>query len=83
MARLLMEERLRDASPEELSRAVDTGFERLAEGIVAEASASDDVVDRESALAFVNARIEFLGPLLSNDQKQRLRAAIEEKVASW
>jgi hypothetical protein len=83
MARLLMEERLRDASPEELSRAVDAGFEQLAEGIVAEASASDDVVDRESALAFVNARIEFLGPLLSNDQKQRLRAAIEEKVASW
>ena len=83
IARLLMDERLRNAAPDEVSRAVDDGIERLAEGIVAEASASDDVSDRESALAFVESRLEFLAGLLSNEQTQRVRRAIEERVRSW
>jgi hypothetical protein len=78
-----MDERLRNAAPRELAEAIESGIERLAEGITAEASASDDVSDRESALDFVDARLDFLGSLISAEQKVRLREAVEERVRSW
>jgi hypothetical protein len=83
IARLLRDERLRNAAPGELAAAVDSGIEMLAEGIVAEASASDDVSDRESAIAFIDARLAFLESLVSNEQKQRIRKAIEDRLKSW
>ena len=83
IARLLQDERLRNATPAEIQSGVESGIDRLAEGIVAEAAASDDVSDRQSAVAFIDARLEFLGSLMTDTQKQRIREAVEEKVKSW
>jgi hypothetical protein len=83
LARLLGQPRLREATPDDMHTAVDAHFQTLVAGIVAEASASDDVFDRESALAFVVARVEFLSPLLRNDQRLQLLESLSSQVAAW
>ena len=55
LARLLADESLRVAPGDTLSAAIDTHFERLIDGVVAEASASDDVFDRDSGLEFARS----------------------------
>ena len=83
LARLLSDERLVGATPDEVRSAIETGFERLIDGLVAEASASDDVSDRDSALYYVEDRLRFLSPMIGEQQRQRLRQAIQERIASW
>jgi hypothetical protein len=83
LARLLGDERLRRASIEEVQLAIDRGSAILTEGLVNEAAASDDVTDRASGIAFLEARLQFLQPLLTREQHTRLHEAIEEKLASW
>jgi hypothetical protein len=83
MARLLGEERLRSAPVEEVRSAVDEALPRLVDGLLAEAVASDDVTDRDSALAYVHDRVRFLQPLLRDDQRELLLKQLTESVASW
>jgi hypothetical protein len=83
IARLLGEERLRDAPVEAVRAAIDDGFVRLVEGLVMEAGDSDDVTDRDSALAFMHDRVRFLQPLLRDDQRELLLKTLAESVASW
>ena len=83
LARLLSDQRLGSATPDEVRSAIETGFERLIDGLVAEASASDDVSDRDSAIAYVEDRLRFLSPMIGEQQRQRLRQAIQERIASW
>ena len=83
LARLLADESLRVASGPELSRAIDTGFARLVDGIVAEAAASDDVFDRDSGLEFVAKRVDNLSSTLTSEQQSRLREALRGKIETW
>ena len=83
IARLLGDDRLRQASREEVRASMASRFGRLVEGLIDEAMASDDVIDRESALAFLDDRLSFLGSLLSDDERSRLREALQEKIESW
>ena len=83
LARLLADESLRHASTPDLTRAIDAGFDRLVDGIVAEASASDDVFDRESGLEFVIKRVDNLGSTLTDEQQSRLREALRGKIEAW
>ncbi len=83
IARLLGVDGLRSASAEEVGRAVQTRLSLLVDGLLAEAAASDDVSDRESALAFLADRLRFLGPLLSADQRAQVWDALLTKVAAW
>lgn len=83
LARLLGDERLRDAAPDRVRAAVDGAFEALVAGLVAEAAASDDVIDTESALGFASIRVEQLSNLISADQKARLSTAVREKIEAW
>jgi hypothetical protein len=83
IARLLGDERLRTASAEDVRVRVDQRLEQLADGLLAEATASDDVIDRESALDFLNDRLRFFGALLSEGQRTRLLAALREKIEAW
>jgi hypothetical protein len=80
LARLLRDVGLRLASPDDIQAAVDHGFDTLVEGIVAEAAASDDVTDRESAIAFVRLRLESLEGMLTVEQSSRLLESLQEKI---
>jgi hypothetical protein len=83
IARLLGDEGLKAAGAAELHTAVDAGFTRLVEGLVMEAGASDDVIDRASALAFLDDRLRFLEPVIDREQRQRLREVLEAKLETW
>lgn len=83
LARLLADESLRAASEQTLSRAIEAGFKRLVDGIVAEAAASDDVFDRDSALEFVTKRFDNLSSVLTQGQQARLLDEIQGKIEAW
>ncbi len=82
LARLLSDERARESAAA-AAEAVERGLDRLADALTAEAAASDDVVDRESAMVYLDDRIAFFGPLLDETQRSRLRQALMERVATW
>ena len=67
----------------DLERAIEDGLERLVQGLLEEAAASDDVVDAASAGAFIEDRLAFLGDLLTEDQRHRLREACRRVTAGW
>jgi hypothetical protein len=73
------------ASPERdaLRSLVDERLDAVAEGLVAEAAASDDVTGIESARSYLEDRIETLGDLLSEQQAERIRAAFAERTKGW
>jgi hypothetical protein len=83
IARLLGNNALRTSTETEVRAAVSAGIERLADGLAAEAAASDDVTDRESALVFLRDRLNFLNGLLDDDTGSRLWQAIQDKIETW
>ena len=82
LARLLGKDALRTSTETEVRAAASANIELLAEGLAAEAAASDDVTDRESALVFLNDRLNFLNGLLDADTGTRLWHAIQDKIES-
>jgi hypothetical protein len=83
LARLLEDESLRHASVERLREAVDMGFDLLVDGLVAEAAASDDVFDNESAVSFVRLRVDALESVISEAQASRLLQRVQAKIEAW
>ncbi len=66
-----------------LATLVDERLDQIAQGLVEEAAASDDVIDAASALAYVDDRLQTLGDLLTGEQSAALRAAFREATAGW
>jgi hypothetical protein len=83
LARLLRDESLRSATTDALHEAVDARFELVVDGLVAEAAASDDVLDRDSAMSFVRLRLETLESVLLESQVSRLVEAVQGKIEAW
>jgi hypothetical protein len=83
LARLLGNDALRTSTEAEVRTAVSAEIGRLAAGLAAEAAASDDVSDRESALVFLRARLSFLNDLLGEDLGTRLWQAVQAKIEAW
>jgi hypothetical protein len=83
LARLLRDESLRSASEDELRAAIDRRFGTLVEGLVAEASSSDDVTDRETGLSFVQLRLRSLSSVLDEQMTSRLLEGVREKISQW
>jgi hypothetical protein len=83
LARLLQDGSLRTAEPDSLSRAVESRFDFLVDGLLEEAASSDDVSDAATARAFLDERIAFLGPLLPPEQRTRLSQALDDKIDAW
>jgi len=81
LARLARDERLRDAAA--VSSLIEQGFGTIVDGLAAEAAASDDVSNNETALQYLEGRLAFFDGLLSPDQQARLTEALREKIASW
>ena len=83
LARLLADESLRAAPESALSHAINAGFDRLTDGIVAEVAASDDVFDSDSALEFAAKRVDNLSSALTGEQQARLLEGVRGKIEAW
>jgi hypothetical protein len=58
LSRILGDDSLRSASPDQAREAVRSKLMLLIDGLVAEAAQSDDVFDRDSGLAYVEQRLQ-------------------------
>ena len=83
LARLLRDDSLRHAPADALRDAATEHFDFLVEGIVAEAAASDDVFDQQSAAGFVRLRMESLSAALGETLTSRVSEAALGKIATW
>jgi hypothetical protein len=83
LARLLGNNALRTSTEIEARAAASADLERLADGLVAEAAASDDVTDLETAREFLTARLNFLKGLLDEASGTRLWQLIQDKINAW
>jgi len=83
LARLLGNDALRTSTAIEVRAAASADIERLAAGLVVEAAASDDVTDRQTALEFLDSRINFFNDLLDGEVRTRLWTAIQAKIEAW
>ena len=66
-----------------LRALLDERLDRLARRLLEEAVASDDVVDATSAEAYLADRLAFLGELLSDEEKQRVRELYLAAAQRW
>ena len=55
----------------------------LVRAMLEEAAACDDVISAASALAYLDDRLAFLGELLTEEQKDRVRARFAEYASKW
>jgi hypothetical protein len=66
-----------------LQALVEGELGELAAALLAEAVACDDVVDRASALAYLEDRLRSLGQLLSPQQVEQLRRRLQALTDRW
>jgi hypothetical protein len=66
-----------------LRTLINQRLDEVARALVEEAAASDDVLDVESALAYLDDRLRTLGALVTPAQADRLRAAFVERTKAW
>ncbi|MBA4180333.1 MAG: hypothetical protein C0506_07080 [Anaerolinea sp.] len=63
--------------------AVSARFEDVAEALVLEAAASDDVTSGQSALEYLEGRLLYLGEILEPAAAARIRDRFRARTASW
>jgi hypothetical protein len=83
LARMLSDDAVRSASDDEVRAIARTRFSSLAEALLAETAASDDVTDAASALAYVDARLEALAAVLGIPLCNRLREELQRRIDAW
>jgi hypothetical protein len=83
LSRLLADPALRQADAASLRRHIHASLPLLADGLVAEAAASDDVMDHDSALAYLDRRLAFFGGLIDAVDQASLRAELVRRIESW
>ncbi len=72
-----------DPDPQALRALIDERCDEIATALVEEAAASDDVIDPESAQAYVDDRLRTLDDLLTPEQAERLLTAFIGKTSGW
>ncbi len=75
--------RTADPDPDALSGLVSERLADVARRLVEEAAASDDVVDKASAAAYLEDRLRTLGDLLTLQQADRIRELFTDGTAGW
>jgi len=83
LSRMLGEESLRSASPDQAREAVRSKQALLIDGLVAEAAQSDDVFDRDSGLAYVEQRLQSLAELIDGDLRREVLEGAREQIEKW
>ena len=66
-----------------LRALIDQRLDGIARGLVEEAASSDDVLDPESALSYLDDRLRTLSALLTPQQSDRIRASFAERTKAW
>ncbi len=77
---------LHELSPEQiasLQRLVNDRLDAIIAGLLEEAAASDDVLSRGAAEAFIADRLAEFGDLLSKTQVQALAEATKRRLKTW
>lgn len=69
--------------PDALRALVDERLDGVAAALVAEAAASDDVIDRASANAYLDDRLRTLADVIDDTQANRVRSAFDELTKEW
>ncbi len=72
-----------DASDEDLAALIDDRLREIARALIAEAAASDDVLDAASAQEYLEDRLRTLADFLSEEQQASLRAAFIQGTKDW
>ena len=67
----------------EATAAIARDPTRLAQALVTEAAASDDVSSVESARAYIEARLSDLGDTVPAEAGDGVRGAVEAGLAGW
>jgi hypothetical protein len=80
---MLGDDGLRAATDEQLAAAVDSGFDRLVDALLAETADSDDVFDSQSALRYADLRLAVLAEVLPSVLISRLRETVSTRLAEW
>ena len=73
------------AAPEAgaLASLVGERLDQIAQGLIEEAAASDDVIDAASAQAYLDDRLRTLGDLFTPEHSAAIRAAFQTATAGW
>ena len=72
-----------EPNTESLAALVEERLDAIANGLVAEAAASDDVIDRVSAQTFFKDRLKTLGELIGEGNQRALATAFAESTKDW
>ncbi|MEX0787000.1 MAG: hypothetical protein WD939_10215 [Dehalococcoidia bacterium] len=75
--------RTAEPSADDLRALIDERLGHVAEALVAEAAASDDVTGGASAQAYLADRLATLGDLFSDQQSAGIRASFREATSGW
>ena len=66
-----------------LARLVDGRIDDLVRGMLEEAATCDDVVNADTAISYLDYRLEDLAEVLSEDQRHLIRSRFEGHVSGW
>jgi len=75
-----------DPTPDQLralERLIDRRIEQFAIALFEEAAASDDVIDRPSAMVYLDDRLDFLADVLTPGQRDAIRESFGRLVDRW
>ena len=72
-----------EAEDEELAALIDGRLAEIARGLIAEAAASDDVLDAASAEEYLEDRLRTLADFFSDELQASLRVAFAESTKDW
>ncbi len=73
------------AAPEAgaLASLVGERLDQIAQGLIEEAAASDDVIDAASAQAYLDDRLRTFGDLFTAENSTAIRAAFQAATEGW
>lgn len=66
-----------------LASLVGERLDQIAQGLIEEAAASDDVIDAASARVYVDDRLRTLGDLFTPEQSAAIRASFQTATEGW
>ncbi len=66
-----------------LASLVGERLDQIAQGLIGEAAASDDVIDAASAQVYLDDRLRTLGDLFTSEQSAAIRAAFQAATEGW